>query len=114
MLMHEGAFDEPLIYSGRISANGLLGIPDLLRKEDGGYIAGDIKSGSGEEGGSDDDDGKPKVHYAVQVAFYTDILEQLGLSAGHRAFIWDVHGDKVGYDFTAPYGIRKPRTLWQD
>jgi predicted RecB family nuclease len=105
---------EPLIYSGRISAGGLLGIPDLLRKEDGGYIAGDIKSGSGEEGGSDDEDGKPKVHYAVQVALYTDILEQLGLSAGHRAFIWDVHGDEVGYDFSAPYGIRKPRTLWQD
>ena len=41
---------EPLIYSGRIQEAGLLGDPDLLRKETGGYIAGDIKSGSGEEG----------------------------------------------------------------
>src|SRR5476651_1483014 len=29
----------PLIYSGRISADHLLGIPDLLRKESGGYVA---------------------------------------------------------------------------
>ncbi|MGP0061764.1 MAG: hypothetical protein ACLPID_21065 [Beijerinckiaceae bacterium] len=43
---------EPLIYSGRISADGLLGIPDLLRKEPSGYVAGDIKSGAGEEGTS--------------------------------------------------------------
>jgi uncharacterized protein len=104
----------PLIYSGRISANGLLGIPDLLRKEEGGYIAGDIKSGSADEGGSDEEDGKPKVHYAVQVALYTDILEHLGLSPGRRAFIWDVRGAEVPYDFNSPYGVRNPRTLWHD
>jgi hypothetical protein len=52
---------EPLIYSGRISAGGLLlGIPDLLRKEAGGYVAGDIKSGAGEESGGDEEGGKPK------------------------------------------------------
>src|SRR3954447_2798305 len=28
---------EPLIYGGRISADDLLGMPDLLRKETGGY-----------------------------------------------------------------------------
>jgi hypothetical protein len=48
---------EPLIYSGRISADDLLGVPDLLRKEAGGYVPGDIKSGAGEEGGGDDSDG---------------------------------------------------------
>src|ERR1700690_1436253 len=32
---------DALIYSGRICADGLVGIPDLLRKETGGYIAGD-------------------------------------------------------------------------
>jgi uncharacterized protein len=105
---------EPLIYSGRISANGLLGIPDLLRKQDGGYVAGDIKSGSGEEGGSDDEDGKPKVHYGVQVALYTDILEQLGRSAGRRAFVWNIHGAEVPYDLDALHGVRNPRSLWQD
>jgi len=74
---------EKLIYSGRIQEAGLLGDPDLLRKETGGYIAGDIKSGAGEEG--PDDDPSPKVHYAVQLALYTDILERKGLSPGRRA-----------------------------
>lgn len=106
---------ETLIYSGRISANGLIGIPDLLRKEEGGYVAGDIKSGSGEEGGSDDEgEGKPKKHYGVQVALYTDILEHLGRSAGRHAFIWDIHGAEVPYHLDALYGVRNPRSLWQD
>ena len=42
---------EPLIYGGRISAKDLIGMPDLLRKETGGYVPGDIKSGRGKEGG---------------------------------------------------------------
>ena len=105
---------EPLIYQGRISADDLLGEPDLLRFEGVGYIAGDIKSGAGEEGGDDDGDGKPKKHYAVQLGLYTDILERLGRSVGRRAFVWDIHGDEVPYDFMAPYGVRNPRTLWQD
>ena len=75
---------EPMIYSGRIQEPGLLGDPDLLRKETGGYVAGDIKSGSGEEGA--EDDAKPKLHYGVQLALYTDILERKGHSAGRRAY----------------------------
>ena len=105
---------EPLIYSGRISADDLLGVPDLLRKEVGGYVPGDIKSGAGEEGGGDDSDGKPKVHYAVQLGLYVDILERLKLSAGRRGFVWDIHGEEVAYDFTAPQGPKKPETLWDE
>jgi predicted RecB family nuclease len=105
---------ETLIYNGRISAGGLLGIPDLLRKEDGSYVAGDIKSGAAEEGGNDDDEGKPKLTYAVQLALYTDILEQLGRSSGRRGFIWDVHRAEVPYDLLALYGKREPRRLWDD
>ena len=100
----------PLIYSARIREGMLLGDPDLLRKETGGYVAGDIKSGAGEEG--NEDNRKPKKHYAVQIALYTDILERKGLSAGRRAFVWDVYGDDVPYDFDAPIGVRDPRTLW--
>ena len=103
---------EPFIYGGRIQEPELLGDPDLLRKEPGGYAAGDIKSGAGEEG--PEDDSKPKLHYAVQLALYTDILERKGLSAGRRAFVWDIHGKEVPYDFTALYRKRNPRTLWQD
>ncbi len=45
---------EPLIYGGRISSGDLLGIPDLLRKSDGGYIPGDIKSGMAKEGSGEE------------------------------------------------------------
>jgi len=103
---------DPLIYSGRMQAEGLLGEPDLLRKEGDGYIAGDIKSGAGLEGS--EDLSKPKKHYAVQLGLYTDILERLGLSNGRRGFIWDVGGQEVVYDFMEPQGKRRPRTLWED
>jgi hypothetical protein len=97
---------DALIYGGRISADNLLGDPDLLRKEGSGYIAGDIKSGSGEEG--PEDGAKPKKHYVVQLGLYTDILERKGSSGDRRAFIWDVHGQEVIYDFTELIGKRDP------
>ena len=103
---------DSLIYSGRMQAAGLLGDPDLLRKEGDGYVAGDVKSGSGEEG--PEDHSRPKKHYAVQLALYTDILERKGLSAGRRAFVWDVNGEEVVYDFGELQGKRNPKTLWQD
>jgi predicted RecB family nuclease len=104
---------EPLIYSGRISAGDLLGIPDLLRKSDGGYVPGDVKSGGGKEGGGEDDDhGKPKITYAVQLGLYVDVLERLGLSSGRKAFVWDVHGDEITYDFGASRGPHTSGTLW--
>lgn len=101
---------DSLIYGGRIHADDLLGIPDLLRKGTSGYVPGDIKSGRGEEGGGDETDGTPKIHYAVQLALYVDILERLHLSAGRRAFVWDIQGDEVAYDFTTLEGDR----LWDD
>jgi len=101
---------EPLIYSGRMQAGDLLGVPDLLRREGKGYIPGDIKSGAGLEG--PDDDKSPKEHYGVQLALYVDILERKGLSAGRRGFIWDIHGQEVPYDLMTPLGPRTPRTLW--
>jgi predicted RecB family nuclease len=100
----------PLIYGGRITANNLVGEPDLLRFEGSGYIPGDIKSGAGEEG--HDEDARLKVHYGVQLALYVDILERLGFSAGRRAFVWDVHGQEVPYDLTTRRGPRSP-TLWE-
>ncbi len=102
---------EPLIYSARISAGDLLGDPDLLRREGDGYVAGDIKSGSGEEG--QDDNAKLKKHYGVQLALYTDILERRGLAASRHPFIWDVHGEEVTYDLEEPQGKRNPWTIWE-
>jgi predicted RecB family nuclease len=105
---------EPLIYNGRIRACDLLGVPDLLRRQGGGYLPIDIKSGGGEEGGSEDEDGKPKRHYAVQLALYVDVLERLGLSAGRRGIIYDVHGVEVDYDLNSARGVRKTETLWDE
>jgi predicted RecB family nuclease len=101
---------DTLIYGGRIRADDLVGAPDLLRKETGGYVPGDIKSGRGKEGGGDESDGEPKAHYAVQLALYVDILERLELAAGRRAFVWDIHRNEVAYDFTTPEGD----ALWDD
>jgi len=96
---------DTLIYGGRISADDFLGDPDLLRRKQGGYIAGDIKSGAGVEGASEATDGKPKKRYAVQLALYTDILERMAFSGGRTPFIWDVHGEEVIYDLDAPQEI---------
>jgi len=110
---HEAiARQDRLIYGGRICYEDLLGEPDLLRFQNGGYVAGDIKSGAGLEGGSDIEDGKPKKHYGVQLAFYTDILERKGISSGRYPFVWDIHGEEIVYDLDAPQGSKTPASLW--
>lgn len=102
-----------LIYGGMISADDLLGVPDLLRNEGGKYAPIDIKSGRAEEGGGEDDsDGKPKPHYAVQLGLYIDVLERLGLSAGRYGYIFDIHGTEKKYDFSIPQGVKNTDTLW--
>jgi predicted RecB family nuclease len=104
---------DSLIYSGRIQVDDLLGIPDLLKKNENGngYLAGDIKSGAALEHGPDPE-GRLKDHYAVQLALYTDILERLHLSAGRMPFIWDVHGDHVTYELDKPQGNKNRKTWW--
>jgi uncharacterized protein len=104
---------EALIYGGRVASGDLLGEPDLLRRSGRGYVAGDIKSGSGEEGRTDVEGGKPKAHYAVQLALYTEILEREGVSAGRTPFVWDIRGREVPYALEARPGPRTPNTLWQ-
>jgi predicted RecB family nuclease len=76
-------------------------------------VAGDIKSGAGFEGMTEDSDGKPKKHYAVQLGLYTDILDKLGFSAGPIPFIWDIHGEEVIYDLDSPMGKRDKTSLWE-
>ncbi len=100
-----------LIYGGRITSDNLLGEPDLLRWNGTGYVAGDIKSGSGEES-AEGETSKPKKHYAVQLALYTHILEKLEISAGREPFVWDVHSNEVTYRLDVQQGPRTPQTLW--
>lgn len=104
---------EGLIYHGRLTVDNLRGEPDLLRRQNGGYVAGDIKSGAGVEGATDDSDGKPKKHYAAQLALYTDLLERIGHAAGRTPFVWDIHGDEIVYQLDEPQGKRTPETWWQ-
>jgi len=108
------AAGQELIYGGRLGADDLLGEPDLLRKQGDGYVAGDIKSGAGLEGQSEDIDGKPKQHYAVQLALYTDILGRKGFLGGRSPFVWDIHGQEVPYHLDSPRGPRTPTTMWEN
>ena len=89
-------------------------MPDLLRKIDGAYIPGDIKAAAAEEGGGEDDNGRPKLRYAVQLALYVDILERHGVSAGRHGFIWDIDGDEVLYDLSEPRTTRATESLWDE
>lgn len=110
LAMDDGA---RLIHGGRIRADDLLGDPDLLVRRGSGYVAADIKSGRADESGSDEDgDGRPKAHYAVQIALYQDILERLGRSAERMPEIWDVRGQRVPYDLDAARGPRTPTSWW--
>ena len=95
---------EDLIYGGRISHGELLGEPDLLRRADAGYIPGDIKSGAGLEGDSEEVTGKQKKHYAFQLALYSDILQSKGLAESKESFVWDIHGQEVAYDLADARG----------
>jgi len=69
---------------------------------------------AGLEGVNEDIDGKPKKHYSVQLALYTDILKLTGFSSGLEAFVWDINGQEVPYDFSVPRGPRTPDSMWQE
>ncbi len=104
---------EKIIYGGRIRTDTLVGEPDLLVRKGSGYVAGDIKSGAGIESPDDESGGKLKLHYAVQLALYTDILGQLGsLTRNHFPFIWDAHGQEIDYDLDTSISKRDNRSLW--
>jgi predicted RecB family nuclease len=103
-----------LIFQGVIIYNGLLGIPDLLRNENGTYVPIDIKSGKGLEGvdEGEDEEGKPKKHYAVQIGLYIDVLKGLGFARDHRGLVIDIEGREIEYLLDRPQGIKTPQTLW--
>ncbi len=103
----------PLIYSGRISIENLVGEPDLLVKEEDGYIAGDIKSGSALENENDESEGKLKKHYALQLNLYTDILEKLNFASSKPPFIYDIKGREINYDLSQSKGKRVQTTWWE-
>lgn len=111
--MKEG---NPLIYQGVLISDDLVGIPDLLRKnEDGTYMPIDIKSGMGLEGASeeDPDSGAFKKHYAVQLALYVDILRRLGFENRKEGLIFDIDGNEVIYNLEEAIGVRNKISFWE-
>ena len=107
----------PLIYQGVLKYNNLLGIPDLLKLlPDGSYMAIDIKSGAGFEGADEEtgDEGKPKLHYAVQLCLYNELLNKLGFANHKNGNIIDIHGDQIEYDLLASKGVRDKSTWWDN
>lgn len=104
----------PLIYHARLETEELRGEPDLLeRQPNGEYMAIDIKSGQGLEGESEEKEGKPKPHYALQLALYVDALQKLGHTTSYRAQILDSDGTYVDYNLDQPRGTRTKQTWWE-
>lgn len=106
----------PLIYQGVLMVDNIVGIPDLLRiTPDGLYLPIDIKSGMGVEGVDEenDEEGKPKKHYAVQLALYCDALIRLGFENNKQALIYDICGNEVEYNLENSIGIVNKMTFWE-
>lgn len=106
----------PLIYHGYLRSQNLAGEPDLLRLQpDDTYMPIDIKSGRGLEGVSEEDDepGKPKKHYAVQLALYCEILIDLGFARERTGIIYDIESVETTYHLDDPMGARTPTSWWQ-
>jgi len=101
---------EPLIFQGYLTSGDRRGAPDILERQGAGYIAGDIKSGSGFDG--EEEDGKLKKHYAVQIVHYANILELEGFGTGHDAFVIDRTGARVPYALDDPQGVRNTQSWW--
>jgi predicted RecB family nuclease len=104
----------PLIYQGVLKYEDIIGIPDLLKiLPDNTYMPIDIKSGMGVEGADEEDEGRPKKHYAVQLCLYNDLLKTLGFATHNSGKIIDINGEEVEYDLIAPMGPRTKETWWE-
>ena len=50
------------------------------------------------------DNRRPKKEYAVQLALYTEILYEIDVSSARHAFVWDINGDEIKYEFDEEFG----------
>jgi len=106
----------PLIYQGVLHHGDLLGIPDLLRRmPNGSYLPIDIKSGKGFEGpdDSEDEEGMPKKHYAIQLSLYVEILLNLSFASEKKGAIIDISGRELVYLLGSAQGVRNTQTWWE-
>lgn len=89
-----------IILGAVLVLDDLVGMPDILLNEDGGYVAVDVKSGGATTGAN----ALYKTEYLIQVAHYAHILRGAGLGRGDVAAIIDAAGERVDYDLLLPYG----------
>ncbi|NQU99154.1 MAG: TM0106 family RecB-like putative nuclease [Parcubacteria group bacterium] len=105
---------DELIYQGVLKSKELMGIPDLLRKQkEGIYIPIDIKAGMGYEGASEDGEGKPKKHYAVQLCVYVELLKENVFAKENKGLIIDINEQEVEYNLDEKMGPRNPQSWWE-
>ena len=104
---------DELIFHGLLQHENLGGEPDLLEKlPDGDYLPIDIKAGMGLENVHENDTGRCKKSYAVQLCLYAEILRKLGFFSGDQGLIIDINEDPVEYFLDKPMGVKTPQT-WQ-
>lgn len=88
-----------VILGARLVSGDLLGMPDVVRRIDGVWVAGAVKSGSAFEA----DGRRPRLSYAVQVAHYAGMLGELPDGASDTAFVIGRSGEAVTYDLRAAW-----------
>jgi uncharacterized protein len=104
----------PYVYQGYLEVDDLVGKPDLLELQSTGeYIPIDIKAGMGYEGEEDEDEGRLKKHYAVQIGLYVDALIRLGFLKRNFGRILDSRAVIVDYDLSMVRGAKTPQTWWE-
>jgi len=96
----------PWIYQALLMSPTKIGIPDLLMFEDGTYYPVDIKSGHAYESRNN----KYKDHYTVQLAFYVDIMRELGLIDHYEGYIIDASKTIQKYDLQSER--KKGESYW--
>jgi len=88
------------ILGAALTCGDMVGMPDVLRWTEAGYVAMDVKAGSAMEGPREN----YKPAYLVQVAHYAFLLESTGLGRGDIAGIIDRDGKETMYDLSRPFG----------
>ena len=74
-------------------------------------MPGEIRCGSAGEASGESSEEKPKFHYAVHLALYTDILERKEKAIGRTSFVRDVRGRENVLRPRVSCGERKPKPL---
>lgn len=92
------------IAGARLELGDRVGMPDLMRRVDGVWYAGDVKGGATRVPGGL----YYRREYAAQVAFYGSLLADLDIGSGDRAFVIDAAGDLDWYDLSQPIGRGAP------